>query len=308
MAARLGLSPDLRLGQGSPSQPPSGLAPSVSGAGTSRSRSKERRQAMGVLDPLAEVIEVTPGSQADPPVPQEQAPVLAIQEVDSPVIVMTPGQAAPSAPRAPEAEAASESAAGHPSAAPAGTEAQGPRGLLAGTIGLGPERVSIRGYLYFGFSLCALISLFLFLSASGGRAWPVWPPGRPLRWDRLLQPVPRRAMPVGWPPQRAPSSGGPRRRDLPWGKPPRLTPLSGRPSCRGRPLTRPQPRARLTCCRCRHRLLPGPLLIHPRSHPLPLMSGWPRRRCPWFLPTSPFLAMKSGRPSLPRSAIGGLLP
>jgi hypothetical protein len=51
MAARLGLSPDLRLGQGSPSQPPSGLAPSVSGAGTSRSRSEERRQAEGVPDP-----------------------------------------------------------------------------------------------------------------------------------------------------------------------------------------------------------------------------------------------------------------
>jgi hypothetical protein len=61
MAARLSLSPDLRLGQGSPSQPPSGLAPSVSGAGTSRSRSEERRQAEGVLDPLAKVIEVTPG-------------------------------------------------------------------------------------------------------------------------------------------------------------------------------------------------------------------------------------------------------
>jgi hypothetical protein len=51
MAAHLGLSPDLRLGQGSPSQPPSGLAPSVSGAGTSRSRSEERRQAEGVPDP-----------------------------------------------------------------------------------------------------------------------------------------------------------------------------------------------------------------------------------------------------------------
>jgi hypothetical protein len=42
MVACLGLSPDLRLGQGSPSQPPSVLAPSVSGAGTSRSRSEER--------------------------------------------------------------------------------------------------------------------------------------------------------------------------------------------------------------------------------------------------------------------------
>jgi hypothetical protein len=50
MAARLGLSPDLRLGQGSPSQP-SGLAPSASRAGTSRSWSEERRQAEGYLTP-----------------------------------------------------------------------------------------------------------------------------------------------------------------------------------------------------------------------------------------------------------------
>jgi hypothetical protein len=78
MAARLGLNPDLRLGQGSLSQPPSGLAPSVSRAGTSRSRSEERRQAEGVLDPLAEVIEVTLESQADPPFPQEQAPVPSV--------------------------------------------------------------------------------------------------------------------------------------------------------------------------------------------------------------------------------------
>jgi hypothetical protein len=69
MAARLAPSPDLWLGQGSSSQLPSGLAPSVSGAGTSGSRSEERGQAEGVLDPLAEVVEVTLGSQADPPVP-----------------------------------------------------------------------------------------------------------------------------------------------------------------------------------------------------------------------------------------------
>jgi hypothetical protein len=43
MAARLGLSPDPRLGQGSPSQPPGGLASLVPGAGTPRSRSEERR-------------------------------------------------------------------------------------------------------------------------------------------------------------------------------------------------------------------------------------------------------------------------
>jgi hypothetical protein len=71
MAARLGLSPDLRLGQGSSSQPPSGLASSVSGARTSGSRSEEQGRAEGVLDPLVEVVEVTPGSQADPPVPRE---------------------------------------------------------------------------------------------------------------------------------------------------------------------------------------------------------------------------------------------
>jgi hypothetical protein len=77
MAARLGLSPDLRLGQGSSSQPPSGLASSVSGAGTLGSQSEEQGQAEGVLDPLVEVVEVTPGIHADPPVPQEQSPVPA---------------------------------------------------------------------------------------------------------------------------------------------------------------------------------------------------------------------------------------
>jgi hypothetical protein len=51
MAARLGLSPDLRLDQGSSSQPPSGLVPSVSGAGTSGSRSEERGQTEGVPAP-----------------------------------------------------------------------------------------------------------------------------------------------------------------------------------------------------------------------------------------------------------------
>jgi hypothetical protein len=81
MSARLGLSPDLRLGQGSSSQPPSGLALSVSRAGASGSRSEEQGQVEGVLDPSAEVVEVTPGSQANPPVPQEQSPVPTAQEV-----------------------------------------------------------------------------------------------------------------------------------------------------------------------------------------------------------------------------------
>jgi hypothetical protein len=125
MAARLGLSPDLRLGQGSLSQPPSGLAPSVSRAGTSRSRSEERGQAEGVLDPLAEVVEVTPGSQADPPVPQEQSPVPAVQEVDPRAVVTAPRQAVPSVPRGPEAGTAPKPAAGQTSTALAGPEARG---------------------------------------------------------------------------------------------------------------------------------------------------------------------------------------
>jgi hypothetical protein len=76
---------------------------------------------------------VTLGSQADPLVPQEQAPMPVVQEVDPPVVVTTPGQAAPLAPRAPEVEAAPESAAGQPSTAPMGIEARGasPQAQLA---------------------------------------------------------------------------------------------------------------------------------------------------------------------------------
>ena len=82
---------------------------------------------------MAEVIMVTPGSQADPPVPLEQAPVPAAQEVGPPAVVTTPGRATPSAPRAPEVEAAPESAARLPSAVPARAEARGasPQARLA---------------------------------------------------------------------------------------------------------------------------------------------------------------------------------
>jgi hypothetical protein len=125
MAARLGLSPDPRLGQGSPSQPPSGLAPSVPGAGTPRSQSEEQRQAEGVLDPLAEVTVVTPGGQADLPVPQEQVPALAAQEAGPSAVVTTSGQAAPSVPRASEAETVPKPAVGQPSAVLAGVGARG---------------------------------------------------------------------------------------------------------------------------------------------------------------------------------------
>jgi hypothetical protein len=125
MAARLGLSPDLRLGQGSSSQPPSGLAPLVSRAGTSGSRSEEQGQAAGVLDPLVEVVEVTPGSRADLPISQERSLVPAIQEVDLRAVVTAHGQAVPLAPRAPEVGTTLKPAARRTSAAPVGTEARG---------------------------------------------------------------------------------------------------------------------------------------------------------------------------------------
>jgi hypothetical protein len=94
-------------------------------AGTSGSQSEERRQAEGAPDPLAEVAALTPGGLADPSVFQGQAPVPAMQEVDPLAAVVTPGQAAPSAPRAPEVGAAPKSVAGQPLAAPVGTEARG---------------------------------------------------------------------------------------------------------------------------------------------------------------------------------------
>jgi hypothetical protein len=109
------------------------MAPSVPGARTPRSQSEERRQAEGVLDPLAETVVVTPGGQADPPVPQEQVRALAAQEVGPSAVKTTPGQAAPSVPRASEAEMVPKPAAGQPSAVPARTGARGasPQARLA---------------------------------------------------------------------------------------------------------------------------------------------------------------------------------
>jgi hypothetical protein len=69
--------------------------PSVSGAGTSGSRSEERGQTEGVLDPSAEVVEVTPGSQAKLPVPREPLHVPTAQEGDPRVVVVVPGQSVP---------------------------------------------------------------------------------------------------------------------------------------------------------------------------------------------------------------------
>jgi hypothetical protein len=74
---------------------------------------------------LAEVVEVTPGSQANLPVPQEPLPVPTAQEGDPRVVVVAPGQSVPLVPRAPEARMVLKPAAGLTSEVPSGIEARG---------------------------------------------------------------------------------------------------------------------------------------------------------------------------------------
>jgi hypothetical protein len=122
MAVRLGFSPGLRLGQESSSQPPSGLAPSVPGAGTLRSRPEERGQTERVPDPSAGEAEVTPGSQAEASVPREPSPASAAQESDPQVAMAAPGQSIPRASKVLEARVVPKLAARRTSAAPSGVE------------------------------------------------------------------------------------------------------------------------------------------------------------------------------------------
>jgi hypothetical protein len=96
--------------------------PSVSGAGTSGSRSEERGQTERVLDPSSEVVEVTSGSQAELPIPREPLPMPIAQEGDPQVVVATSGQSVPRVPRAPKATMAPTLAAGQTSVVPSGIE------------------------------------------------------------------------------------------------------------------------------------------------------------------------------------------
>jgi hypothetical protein len=122
MAARLGFSPGLKLGQEPSSQPPGGLAPSVPGVGTPRSRPEERGQTERVLDPSAGGVEVTPGSQAEASVPREPSPMPAAQERDPQVTVAVPGQSVSWASKAPKARVVPKLPARRTSAAPSGVE------------------------------------------------------------------------------------------------------------------------------------------------------------------------------------------
>ena len=96
--------------------------PSVSGARTSGSRSEERGQTEGVLDPSAGEVEVTPGSQAELPVPREPLPVPTAQEGDPRVVVAASEQSVPRVPRAPKARMVPKLAARQTSVVPSGVE------------------------------------------------------------------------------------------------------------------------------------------------------------------------------------------
>jgi hypothetical protein len=122
MAARLGLSLGLRLGQESSCQPPSGLAPSVPGVGTPRSRPEERGQTEGGLDSSAGEVEVTPGGQAEVPVPRKPSLLPAAQVGNPQVAVAAPGQSVSRTSRVPKARMVPKLAARRTSAVPSGVE------------------------------------------------------------------------------------------------------------------------------------------------------------------------------------------
>jgi hypothetical protein len=122
MVARLGLSPGWRLGQGSSSQPPGGLAPSVPRVGAPRSWPEERGQTEGVLDPSAGEVKVTPGSQAEASVPREPSPTPAAQESGPQVVEAALEQSISRASKAPKARTVPKLAARRASAVPSGVE------------------------------------------------------------------------------------------------------------------------------------------------------------------------------------------
>jgi hypothetical protein len=104
---------------------------------------------------------VTPGSQAELPVPREPLPVPTAQEGDPRVVVAAPGQSVPRVPRAPKARMVPKLAAGADLGGTFGD--RGSRDLPTGMIDHGPKWVSILGYLRPGSSFVCPDPGFSFL-------------------------------------------------------------------------------------------------------------------------------------------------
>jgi hypothetical protein len=276
MAARLGLSPGLRLGRESSSQPPSGLAPSVPGVGMPKSRPEERGQTEGVLDPSAGEVEVTPGSQAEAPVPREPSPMPAAQESDPQVAVAAPGQSVSRAPEAPKARMVPKLAARRTSANLRGSRSERP--LLRD----GSSWPRAGKYL-------RMSSSWLLICMSRPRL--SFPPQQAKPWlDRSGSPEspqdgvgfrsrcragPRRSADLL---ARRSTTGGLGRHQSPWSGFPRPALLSRWPSRWGRWLARTWPRAHRTCRRRWRQLLLRPLPSRSGSDLSPSTLRWPRHQ------------------------------
>jgi hypothetical protein len=169
MAARLGLSPGLGLGQEPSSQPPSGLMPSVPGVGTPGSRPEGRGQSERVLDPSAGGVEATPGSQAEASAPREPPPTPAAQGSDPQVAVAVPGQSAPPGVQGAQSKGGAEAAG--KADLDGGSGGRDPRDLPPGSVDHGPERVSILECLRPGFSFVCPGRDFSFFPQQA-KPWP----------------------------------------------------------------------------------------------------------------------------------------
>jgi hypothetical protein len=254
---------------------------------------------------LIEIIGANPGGQAKPHAPQEQVPAPAVNEAGPSAVVTTLGQAVLSAPRASEVEAALKQAVEQPSTALVETGARGvsPQARLA--LPRAGKYLRIPLFWIF-FAVCLELALSLSFSKRRQRSVGLAP-------TKALKTKPASAAGAaarhaGW---LASAQGalrrGPRRRGLPWGKPPRSTPCwsghhageavdaAAAPSL---PVLLPAPAS----------IPAGAIADLPAGPPVATDVKMLRRPHPWSSPTSPFSAMRRGRPSLPRSVIEGLPP
>jgi hypothetical protein len=173
-------------------------------------------------------------------------------------------------------------------------EGRGPRGLPAGTIGLGLEWVSIRGYLCFGFSSVCLDLVFSLSFSKWRQSLTGLAPRKALKTG-LASAAGVATHHAGWlaSAQSALERGAQAAR-VATGQVPQADPSVGAAIVPEETADAAWPQARVTCCWRRRQLPSGPLLIRPRSRPSLPTSGWLRCHRSWSSPTSPFLATRRG--------------